>query len=346
MPLVGGFVVLLYSGFGSLAREDFPIKLLPFMFITIYGHFNGNTWEDMMQVIFKRKHMAAQYQRIMASSGDYGLEGFTRTGLAFQCYCPDVNSDNGTLYEKQRDKMTRDISKLHTNCAEIQNILGGVRIQSWILVTPRMGHRDLLLHCHTKRDLVKSWNLPFIDSDNFEVLVHEADDYAREIGDYFAPSNRRFMIVPEDTTATKIVEWKNTESDLVKNALQKNEVRVSATPTLASRVEIKTNELTDQTTKYYLNGESILRTWASSQPENHQRFIELLASLEEELKEKSMLNTVDPKTFIDGIAAYVETKIKEDFPFLHESTAIRLKNYCISFWLLTCPLYFETNPDA
>jgi len=51
------------------------------MFVTIYGQFNGDSWEDMMQVIYKRKHLAAQYQRIMASSGDYSLEGSTRSAL-------------------------------------------------------------------------------------------------------------------------------------------------------------------------------------------------------------------------------------------------------------------------
>ena len=79
------------------------------MFHTKFGAFNGDTWEDLCQLVLKRKHQNVGYQEMPASPGDYGIEGYTvTTGWAFQCYCPDKHYERTELYNKQRDKITED----------------------------------------------------------------------------------------------------------------------------------------------------------------------------------------------------------------------------------------------
>lgn len=313
------------------------------MFVTKFGNFDGKSWEDMFQVILKRKYMPVNYQRVKASPGDYGIEGFTGDGQTFQCYCPDFNTDDETLYDKQRDKITRDINKLRSNAKELEELLGGIKLKKWVFITPHMGHRDLLLHCQAKKDLVLSWNLVFIEND-FNVLVHEVSDYAIEVGEYFEQTTKKFVLTPDKVEVHKdrIVQWKDTQIDLVKNALDKNRIRIESLKN-KNDLDAKTNVLTDETIKFFLNGESILRKWQSAQPENHQRFIELLASVEEELKERCLLSTVEPNELVKEVTVYVEERIRGSFTYLDESTVIRLKNYSAAFWILRCPLYFETN---
>ena len=252
--------------------------------------------------------------------------------------------DSKTLYEKQRTKVTNDISKLKVNRKELEEILGGVKLKSWVLISPQIAHRNLINHCNDKRDLVKSWKLPFID-DDFEVLVHEAEDYALEIGEYFNFLGKKMSLSPskDDTSDEKLVQWRNTEIDLVQNAIEKNEVRIKSLHN--NGVESKVNWLTNETVKYYLNGESMLRKWAATQPDNHQRFTELLASVEDELRERCLLNVVEPNKFVSEISGYIESKIRTSFAHLDESSIVRLKNYSISFWLLRCPLYFEVTNE-
>jgi hypothetical protein len=104
---------------------------------TKWGLFTGELWEGMFQVILKRKHEDSGYQPIITvPSGDHGLEGFTRNGDAFQCYCPNQDYDSGDLYEKQRDKITKDINKLEHNLVQLQKKLGGIKIKRWILECP------------------------------------------------------------------------------------------------------------------------------------------------------------------------------------------------------------------
>ncbi|WP_460686918.1 hypothetical protein [Niabella aquatica] len=291
--------------------------------------------------------MSVGYQRVMASPGDFGIEGYTKDGHAFQCFCPEINEENKKLYERQRQKITDDINKLKTNQKELLEIFGGTKLKCWILITPRMGHHDLLTHCNTKRDLVKSWDLPFIDNATFQILVHECDDYAPEIGEYFDQTGKKLAITPnlEDSNDEKIIQWKDTKIDLVQKALEKNEIRIRSSGK-NENIDKHTNALTDETARLYLNGESILRIWRSTQPDNHQRFIELLASVEDELKERCILRVIQPNLFVNEVRDYIENRIRAAFPHLDESTIIRLKNYCISFWIITCPLYFELTADA
>jgi len=83
---------------------------------TDWGLFTGEQWEAMFQIILKRKHENNGYQPIITiPSGDHGIEGFTRTGDVFQCYCPAQDYDNADLYEKQRNKITTDLNKLEYN---------------------------------------------------------------------------------------------------------------------------------------------------------------------------------------------------------------------------------------
>lgn len=66
------------------------------------------------------KYEVEGYQEMSAhTDGDLGIEGFTRTGVVFQCYCPDEEYDSTKLYEHQRDKITKDLGKLkniRNNC--------------------------------------------------------------------------------------------------------------------------------------------------------------------------------------------------------------------------------------
>ncbi len=290
--------------------------------------------------------MQSGYQRVPASPGDFGIEGFTKDGLTFQCFCPETNEDNKKLYGRQRDKITEDINKLKINEKELKEILGDTTLKTWALITPRMGHHDLLSHCNTKKELVKSWNLPFIDNENFNVLVHECDDYALEIGEYFNQTDKKLSLQPNDdeVNENKLVEWKDTEISLVQNALLKNATIIKSLNKNTNK-DKAINALTDEQARHYLNGESILRKWRSTQPENHQRFTELMASVASELKERCLLSTVDPSPFVNEIKSYMEEKIKATFPYLDESTIVRLKNHCVAFWIMTCPIYFEEIND-
>lgn len=83
------------------------------MYRTSYGTYNGDSWEEHCQTFLKIKYEADGYQEMTAhTQGDLGIEGFTRKGDVFQCYCPDGEYESTKLYGHQRDKITKDLNKL------------------------------------------------------------------------------------------------------------------------------------------------------------------------------------------------------------------------------------------
>ncbi|MDR3587942.1 MAG: hypothetical protein P4L59_21915 [Desulfosporosinus sp.] len=59
------------------------------------------------------RYQDAHYQKVPAVvGGDAGIEGFTSTGIVYQCYSPERRYSDDELNEHLRKKMTNDIGKL------------------------------------------------------------------------------------------------------------------------------------------------------------------------------------------------------------------------------------------
>jgi hypothetical protein len=144
------------------------------MFLTKHGWFDGNSWDSFCQICFKSKYLEDGYQQVKASPGDYGIEGFTRSGKAFQCYCPDHNYGADELYQKQRDKITKDLGKLLTYKNQLKDLLGGVKIKTWYFVTPESHKKDLIQHCSEKAIEYRAMGHDHLDM-SFDVLLFDLD---------------------------------------------------------------------------------------------------------------------------------------------------------------------------
>ncbi len=114
------------------------------------------------------------------SGGDGGLEAFTSTGEAWQCYTPENEPLKPRVrYELQRGKITADLKKLRDHPERVQELLGDVVLTDWVLLTPKNESADLVAHCSTKSLEVRGWGLSFVDAD-FRVSVQTHKDFAYE----------------------------------------------------------------------------------------------------------------------------------------------------------------------
>jgi len=144
------------------------------MLSTPYGEFDGHSWELLCQRCFKMRYTREQYIDMPATPGDYGVEGFTKTGLAFQCYCPDKLYTSNDLYEAQRKKITTDLRKLIKFKKELSMRLNGTKIKEWHFYTPNFSKNDIITHCANKTTEYRNLNLDILDP-NFEVLPKDID---------------------------------------------------------------------------------------------------------------------------------------------------------------------------
>ena len=79
----------------------------------IEGNMNGDAWEDLCVRCYRMKYQEQHYVAIPAvHKGDAGIEGYTKSGIVHQCYCPERSYSDNELYDHQRDKLSADIKKI------------------------------------------------------------------------------------------------------------------------------------------------------------------------------------------------------------------------------------------
>ena len=63
---------------------------------------SGEEWEKLCNSCYRIRYQEQGYQEIPAKyKGDGGIEGFTKNGIVYQCYCPNENDekDNQLLFD-------------------------------------------------------------------------------------------------------------------------------------------------------------------------------------------------------------------------------------------------------
>jgi len=305
------------------------------MFSTKFGTFNGDTWENLCQLVLKRKHQNEGYQEMPASPGDYGIEGYTvTTGWAFQCYCPDKHYERAELYEKQRDKITEDLKKLELYQAEIQARLGTTTITRWIFITPEIDRNALLKHAKIKEAQVKSWGLPFI-SEDFTVLLHDGDHYLVEINDVRVASGE--ALVFDDATPV-LAELNGSQEEYEKNVVRKTEIRLADKPSPASQV----TQLSQRTIENFLESDGFFRRISSTSPTTYIRLIRLINEYELEVVELSATWVATAQELTDKVREGLERLVvKELSPEFDQTNAKKVARFMTARWLAVCELDYE-----
>jgi hypothetical protein len=308
------------------------------MYKTQHGNFNGDTWEEFCQICFKRKYEAEGYQEMPAWQGDLGIEGFTRTGVLFQCYCPDEEYAPDELYEKQRDKITTDLKKLITNEKDLISYLKTIKVKQWIFVTPGYKKKDIVRHCQEKAAEYKNLNLSIL-ADDFDVLIYDIDFFALEIPLVLDYKKRKIEInLTTEKTDTEVADWQTKEIPLVENAIRKHGQRLSLT---ATNRDLKINKLTQNSIKHFLNGNITIKIMQEKFPLDYEKFIRVISLFETKVTEMCILNTADNNTLYKEIENNLNTKLREAFSYIDQVTLDRLSEQVLAEWILRCPINFE-----
>ncbi|MCY8918568.1 hypothetical protein MOE20_19495 [Bacillus atrophaeus] len=225
------------------------------MLRTSYGIYNGDSWEEHCQTILKMKYESDGYQEMIAhTNGDLGIEGFTRTGIVFQCYCPDDEYDPTKLYEHQRDKVTKDLKKLATYKEKLLEFFQGIKIKKWIFLTPKVTNKQLVAHCHTKAHEYRDYDeMRDLLDEEFDVLVHDEEFYAEEIIKAKRILNEKVNFNVSDPKDEEIINWKECKTSSIEILNRKLSV-------LFDKDDNKVNRYIDFQIRNYIKGQQILST--------------------------------------------------------------------------------------
>lgn len=299
-----------------------------------FGEVNGNDWERYCQQLLKLKYGDTEgYQEVPDRySGDLGIEGFTRTGRAFQCYCPDGEPTLKELYENQRDKVTRDISKFLRNETELKRMLGNIVIKEWHFLTPRYDSRELITHCAKKAEEVRLSRKSHIALD-FTILIRTEDDFIPERETYLSAGIGQISPDVSQITEEEVIEWKESHNEYF-------ETIESKLIKIINDID-KRNSQAANMVKCYLLGQNILEDIRKEFPSHYEKIIRLKDATESSVEIMSGLDQKNPGEFLrNTLSDYEETLDSQLNKSLDRSTIMRLGQEAISDWLIRCPLDF------
>ncbi|WP_244556557.1 hypothetical protein [Enterovibrio nigricans] len=305
------------------------------MFQTDIGLLDGDKWEGLIQSVYKSRYDT--YQPMIASPGDYGIEGFVlENGVAIQCYCPQENYDGGTLHKKQKKKMTEDISKLVKYKDQIRERLGDCKISKWIFITPRVGKNDLHAVARENEKLIRESNIDICTHD-FTILIHDLGNYESDIRAIQTVNGKLLSFSAfEDEIICEPID----KTDYEENIHDKNKVRSYVGGGYKEKLHLFLNS---QTTEDYIGRYKILRNIYNNNPELYQRIAKSVNDFEDDVEILSMTWEGAPQELIDKIREKLMERFERD-SYIKTIEYSNLESICkhmVARWIAECPMRIE-----
>ena len=297
-----------------------------------FGEVDGDAWEAFCQKILKLKY--SDYQEVPAQfGGDLGIDGFTRSGLVFQCYCPDEPLTGKALYEAQRDKITKDIGKLVRNATQIM-ALGTGQVREWHFLTPMFNSRHLHLHCREKEAFVAAKSLPEIPAD-FRIFVKDEDDYIVERQTVLSAGGIMIHAADGEPDAGQIEAFSQSENGLVSIIEGKlQHLREPSTPDARAK-------LTRCLVRDLLVGRQEQERINERYPEDFRTITRLKAAKEAQVESRALTYAGPPGELLKETLEQYRDALHDSLGQRLESALIdRLASEAVSDWLGRCPLRF------
>ncbi|TVX83703.1 hypothetical protein FQP34_00140 [Peribacillus simplex] len=312
------------------------------MIKTEYGIYHRESWESYCNILLKIKY-DLDYQDIPAStSGDYGIEGFTTEGILFQCYCPDDEIDSKTLYDNQRDKVTRDLNKLEKNKKELLELLQGKKIKTWVFLTPIVKNKELVKHCKVKaKEYKENKSLSDLIDKNFNVVVHTEKDYLVEIHRKNNLINEKIYFDIGNIDDEELIDWKACADSLIIDTLIRKSSKLFENEKEPEK-SIKINKFIDTQIKNFIKGQKVLERMKIHYALVYEKQSRVKSSIASNLEMEVMLNDEPPKHLLKTALGNYKTAMKSEK--LEDSFEIGVLNdlgqEAVASWLMECLLDF------
>lgn len=193
---------------------------------------DGKEWQEHIGVLLRLRHGHANYFPIPdGDRGDGGLEGFSADGCAYQCYAPKGPQSMSDLRKDLVGKITDDIAKFVKNKDDkVAKLIGAVKIRRWILITPDVPTKDILIHCQGKVPDVLAASLPYVNATDFFIKTETLDDFTLEIQALTKVGVVTVSLPDSSTSPVELQEWAGEHDELVNRLNRKLEALTLADP--------------------------------------------------------------------------------------------------------------------
>lgn len=289
---------------------------------------NRKSWEKYCYDMLVRHFGVYNITRVPDSdNGDHGIEFFTTCGKIFQCYFPDQCTMDE--YKKRvKEKITEDIGKLKTYEADIVKMLGDIKINRWILLTPEDRSKEIIKHCTKKKKDLLSSPPSFIDCSSFAVQILTDEAYPSEAifaRQYIEDKVDLDVDVP---TLQDLNVWKGINSTFNDNIDRKTKVITNG----------KNDHLREGMISFYVQVNDLLDAYRYQFPNIHAQLSGVANSNLDVLRNDALFERISP----DEIIRSLKEKNRAEFGKMNISAknCELLSIGCIAQWIAECKMEF------
>jgi hypothetical protein len=290
---------------------------------------DGGAWQRLCMQVLHREHKEDLVPVPDTSGGDAGLEAYTHSGLAYQCYSPKEPLTAQKRYGKHRDKMTEDVGKFIDNKSKWQPMLGTIKIRRWILLVPASESKDINVHCTNQTSRLRQASLAYVAADAF-VMVQTLEHYEAS---YDAVVNARLakMHLPP----IQDPDFSTVDADLVQTMHRK----LRKVPKLAG--EKRRNNYVSTLLSSLISGREQRDYIRDHYPELDDELEHLLTDLANRLDGEFALLDDPPERMLLKVMKDAENRVNRALPSIRDGHARTISQAQIADWLMQCPLDFD-----
>lgn len=290
------------------------------------------SWENYFKDILRRFYGPSNMKDIPDSfGGDFGIECYSFSGHAFQCYLSEQSSDKEKLTNAQKDKIRKDIHKFTIkNVKEFTKLFDGIIISRWVLATPEYFDSEMALYCSAKSSKVRKLGLPYISTD-FQILLQTESDYRSEVK-ALRQDIYQLPLAFNQVDGNAANDWINENLTF----LEKMDLKL---PKVTSQEEV------DQSKSFlvqkFLGFQNLLDYLKTEWPDIHVKISELINNRRSYLESRFLTDSSkQPNDVIKGELQKLRDDITGEIPTLKKSDLELIIWGVIADWLIRCPLDF------
>jgi len=296
---------------------------------------DGNEWQDHIIRLLKMRYAVGEFQEVPdRHRGDFGIEGFSRDGRAYQCYSPMEPLATAARYESHRDKISVDIKKFEDNKDELSALFGPTRITRWVLIVPTFDSGPLIQHAEKKAAHVRALGLPYVAQD-FCIGIVTDDDFEVERAQLLKLGLEQLHIVPRPLSASEAADWASQNSSLLGTL----ENKLSRVPTMHATQRVA---LRESLLGHYLQGQDVLDTLKVAHEDVFAAAMRTKGAREAFLETHCLITEDTPQRLLKNTMESFKRELMK-FEVMTEQMAEALAYEALADWLMRCPLNFPPS---
>lgn len=293
----------------------------------------GDSFEEMFWNLLRRRYPPTDMTYMPATmGGDYGIEGFTSDGIAYQCYADRDSLTLRNRTDKQKKKLYDDTCKLKQYANKLEGVLDGLKIEHYFLVVPQYHAAELVAHAATRAKAVREYQLSFI-GESFSIKIKTLRDYPAELTAALRDDDAK-AVVPDTEIQIERIDSFCVERPELMEVLDAKLAVVAA-----SRNNADVASLRAQFIRAFLKKEhamAVLRDW----PQTWEAVERRRQLRQEALELESELSPDSPNRRVLDLVQDYKNDLAVNVGGIGGPDAQRIAMGQVGEWLMRCPLHF------